>query len=157
MNKVLKMKNLSDSTGLALLIARVGVAALMLTHGIPKLGMLLAGDPIKFPSVWGMGAEFSLVLAVLAEVVGSVLILVGFATRLAAIPLILTMLVAVFIFHAADPFAVKEPALQYLLVYVVLLLTGSGKYSMDYLFRTKAVKSNLAKVEEQQTAFSISK
>ena len=47
------------------------------------------------------------------------------------------MLVAVMFIHAADPFTKKEPALQYLLVYIVLLITGSGKFSIDYLLQRK--------------------
>jgi putative oxidoreductase len=123
----------SRPVSLALLIARLGIAALMLTHGIPKLNMLLSGAPVQFPPVLGLSAQFSLGLAVFAEVLCSVLILVGFATRLAAIPLIITMLVAVFVIHGADPVAIKEPALKYLLVYLVLLFAGSGKYSIDQL------------------------
>src|SRR5688572_3409784 len=109
----------------------------MLSHGIPKFIMLVSGTPIQFPSVLGMSAGLSLGLTIFAEVLCSVLILAGFATRLAVLPLIITMLVAILFYHAADPFAKQEPALQYLLVYVVLLVTGSGKYSVDYLFQGK--------------------
>lgn len=125
------------STDFALLIARIGIAALMLTHGLPKMSMLFSGDPVQFPPVMGLGAKTSLGLAVFAEVICSVLILAGFATRLATIPLIITMLVAVFVIHETDPFKVKEPALYYLLVYLVLLLAGSGKFSVDYLLSSK--------------------
>src|SRR5690606_8432778 len=118
-----------------LLIARVVIALLMLVHGLPKLGMLFSGDPVAFPGVMGMSPEFSLLLAVFAEVACSFLILIGLGTRLAVIPLIITMLVAVFIAHAGDPFAKQEMGLHYLLVYVMLLITGSGKYSLDkYVF-----------------------
>ncbi|MGH2648054.1 MAG: hypothetical protein ACRDE8_10825, partial [Ginsengibacter sp.] len=48
-------------------------------------------------------------------------------------PLIITMLVAVLLIHADDPFKIQEAALQYLLVYLVLLFAGSGKYSLDHL------------------------
>ena len=126
---------------MALLIARVGIAALMLTHGIPKLGMLLSGEPVQFLPFMGLSAKFSLGLAVFAEVICSVFLLVGFATRLALIPLIITMLVAVFVVHAADPFSSKEPGFQYLLVYIVLLIMGGGKYSVDYLLQPKAVRA----------------
>ena len=89
----------------------------------------------------GMSAELSLGLAVFAEVFCSLFLLIGFATRLAVIPLIIIMLVAVLFIHSADPFAVKEPAFHYLLVYVVLLFTGSSKYSIDYLFQRKQVNA----------------
>ena len=108
--------NKGTTTDIALIIARISIAALMLTHGIPKLVMLFSGAPVQFPQVLGMSAEFSLALAVFAEVFCSILLLAGFATRLAVIPLAITMLVAVFLIHAADPLSVKEPALHYLLV-----------------------------------------
>lgn len=141
MNKLFSITNTSGTINLALLIARVGIAALMLTHGIPKLGMLLSGEPVQFLPFMGLSAKFSLGLAVFAEVICSVFLLVGFATRLAVIPLIITMLVAVFVVHAADPFSSKEPGFQYLLVYIVLLIMGGGKYSVDYLLQPKAVRA----------------
>ena|SRR5688500_15673666 len=152
MKKILSVNNTANATNIGLLIARTGIAALMLTHGIPKLGMLLSGDFAKFPSVMGMSAELSLTLTVLAEVFCSIFILAGFATRLAVIPLIITMLIAVLVIHAADPITVKEPALHYLLVYVVLLFTGSGKYSMDNLLQSKkAINRNESSEVEDPT------
>ena len=78
-------------------------------------------------------------MAVFAEVFCSILILVGFATRLATVPLIITMLVAVLSIHAADPFVKKEMAMHFLLAYAVLLVTGSGKYSVDQLLQRRQV------------------
>jgi putative oxidoreductase len=92
---------------------------------------LLSGGTVQFPPVLGLGAEASLALAVFAELFCSVLLLLGLATRLAVIPLICTMLVAVLFIHGADPFSAREPALHYLLVYAVLLIAGGGRYSLD--------------------------
>lgn len=137
MKRIINVNKASGTIDIALLIARSGIAVLMLTHGIPKMMMLLSGAPIQFPGLLGMSPELSLSLAVFAEVVCSILLLAGFATRLAVVPLITTMLVAALFIHAADPFAKQEPSLQYLLVYVILLLAGSGKYSIDYLLQGK--------------------
>src|SRR6476661_887978 len=130
MKRILNVNQTNRATAMGLLIARLGIAALMLTHGIPKMLMLFSGGPVQFPPVMGMSAEVSLGLTVFAEVFCSILLLAGFATRLAVVPLIITMLVAVLFIHAADPIGVKEPALHYLLVYAVLLFAGSGKYSV---------------------------
>jgi putative oxidoreductase len=116
-----------------LLVLRLLIAAFMLTHGFGKLESLLAGGELKFPDPLGVGVGLSLFLAVFAEFFCSILVGIGLATRLAAIPLIVTMLVAAFIQHADDPFGKKEFALLYLLVYVTLLITGGGKYSIDGL------------------------
>jgi len=140
MKKIFRINESSNATDIGLLIARIGIAAVMLTHGIPKLMMFFSGEPVQFPAVMGMSAEWSLGLTIFSEVLCSVFLLVGFATRLAVIPLIITMLVAVLIVHLSDPFSMKEPALHYLLVYVILLFAGSGKYSMDNLLQAKSVK-----------------
>lgn len=153
MRKILNVNDYSTATSIALLAARTGVGALMLTHGIPKLVMLFSGAPVQFPPVFGMSAEFSLALTVFAEVFCSILIIAGFATRLASIPLIMTMLVAVFIIHAADPVAIKEPALQYLLVYIVLLVAGSGKYSVDFLLKKKGAVLDFSGEKTGQPAY----
>lgn len=126
---------------LAVLITRITAAALMLSHGLPKLGMLFSGNAGQFPAVLGMSSEISLVLTVFAEVVCSVFILFGLGTRLAVVPLIITMLVAVLYIHAADPFAKQEPGIQYLILYVILFITGSGKYSLDYLLQHRKQSS----------------
>jgi putative oxidoreductase len=137
MKKIINVNNATTATDVALLVARIGISVLMLTHGLPKLAKLFSDGPVQFLPFMGMSPAVSLALAVFAEVFCSLFILFGFATRLAAIPLAITMLVAVFMVHAADPFSVKEPALQYLLVYVVLLFAGSGKYSVDYMLQGK--------------------
>lgn len=121
----------------AILITRITAAALMLSHGLPKLGMLFSGNGNQFPAVLGMSGELSLTLTVFAEVICSVFILFGLGTRLAVIPLIITMLVAVLYIHSADPFAKQEPGIQYLILYVILFITGSGKYSIDYLLHRR--------------------
>ncbi len=140
---------------IALLIARVGIAALMLTHGIPKLLMLFSESPIQFPPVFGMSAEFSLVLTVLAEVFGSIFLLAGLFTRLAVIPLIGTMLVAALLIHSADPLSAKEPALLYLTTYLVLLFAGAGKYSVDYLLQKRVVAGKPARKEMEDPTVAI--
>ena len=125
---------------MAILLARLGIGLLMLTHGLPKLSMLIAGSADQFPAVFGMSAELSLGMAVVSEIICSLFLIFGFATRLAVIPLMITMLVAAFVFHANDPFSKQEPALLYLLGYCVLLMSGSGRYSVDYyLYRHTAV------------------
>jgi putative oxidoreductase len=155
MKKILSVNENSNGVDLALLTARVGIAGLMLTHGVPKLFMFLSGGQIQFPPVMGMSPELSLGLTVFAEVFCSVFILAGFATRLAVVPLIITMLVAVLFIHSADPFAKQEPALQYLLVYLVLLFAGSGKYSIDHLLQRNKTKTINAGVKTGRSTFAI--
>ena len=120
-----------------LLLLRVVIGATMLTHGIPKFQMLLAEGEIMFPDPLGFGVTWALVLAVFAEVLCSVMLILGIASRWASIPLIITMSVAFFSVHARDPFAKKEMALIYLLVYLTILVFGSGRFSLGRLIRGK--------------------
>lgn len=115
-----------------LLILRIGVAVLMLTHGTPKLLMLFGSGEIQFADPFGLGQATTLLLAVFAEFLCSILVLIGLGTRLAVIPLMATMLTAIFIVHASDAFQIKELPIFYLLIYTVLLITGAGKYSLDF-------------------------
>ena len=70
-------------------------AGLMLTHGIPKLQRLLSGEEIKFADPYGLGPEVSFVLVIFAEFLCSILVALGLATRLAVIPLMITMATAI--------------------------------------------------------------
>lgn len=136
MDKIFKTNFEAQQVDVALLILRIGVAALMLTHGIPKLQMLFGGGETQFPGVFGLSPALSLGLTIFAEVLCSILIFIGLGTRLASLPLIITMLVAVFMIHASDPFAAKEMGLLYLLLYIPLLILGGGKYSLDKVLGT---------------------
>lgn len=137
MKKLFNIDPEPNNIDIALLVARIGVAGFMLTHGLPKLMMLFGEAPVQFPGIMGMSPEFALVLTVFAEVGCSIFILLGLGTRLAAVPLIFTMAVAVFYVHAADPFANQEMGLLYLLVYVTLLFLGSGRFSLDAVLLNK--------------------
>ena len=114
----------------SLLVLRIGVAALMLTHGWPKFAKVLAGN-FTFGDPIGIGSMPSLILAMVAEFVCSILILLGFQTRIAAIILMINMLVVTFFAHGTDPFGKKEMPLLYFLIYFTLYFVGPGKHSID--------------------------
>ena len=122
------MKN--NYTDLALLILRLGVGGFMLTHGIPKIDRLFE-SPIKFADPIGLGEPLSLILTLIGEVVCPILIIIGFKAKLAAIPSIITMAVAAFVVHRNDDIGTKEHALLFLIFFLVILLAGAGKYSVD--------------------------
>ena len=125
----------SQKVSIALLLLRITVGVLMLTHGMGKFNTLFSGEPIQFGDPIGVGAPASLALTVFSEVLCSIFLIFGFATRLAAIPLIITMFVAAFIVHINDGFALQELSLFYGMMYIVLAIAGPGKFSVDaYLF-----------------------
>ena len=116
---------------LGLLAVRLLAGGMMLTHGIPKIDRLFGEGPVKFADPLGLGPEISLVLVIFAEVACSILVMVGFKTRLATIPLLITMLVAAFYIHGADPFGEKELPLLFFTLFVSLLVSGPGNYAVD--------------------------
>lgn len=129
MKPLLRIAPIHTDLGLLLLRLFTGLTMLF-SHGWRKM-MNYQDISDSFPSVLGMGPELSLSMAVFAEVFCAALLALGLFTRLALVPLIITMLVAVFIIHADDPFNKQEFGLLYLLPYITLFLTGPGKYSLD--------------------------
>lgn len=119
-----------------LVVVRMGVGMLMLTHGFPKFVRLLEGN-LNFGDPIGLGSTPSFLLVVFSEVFCSLLLILGLGTRLATIPLIISSFVAAFVAHADDPFGKKEMLILYILVYFTLLVMGSGKYSLDALINPK--------------------
>jgi putative oxidoreductase len=130
LKKFLKPIKLPASADLGVLILRVGISALMITHGYDKLTHFLTGDH-SFPDPIGLGPELSYILTIFAEFVCSILIILGLFTRLALIPLLINMFVIVLIIHAEDSFDKKEHAISFLVTYLTLLLTGPGRFSVD--------------------------
>lgn len=123
------MKN-SPLKAIGLAFFRISMSMMMLTHGLPKFQKLIAGN-FEFGDPIGIGATPSLFLAVIGEFICPILVIVGYKTRLASIPVIITMLVAAFIAHSDDPFSSKEKALLYLVSFVTIALLGPGKFSID--------------------------
>lgn len=119
-----------------LLVLRLALGGFMLVHGLQKV-MNFAALSEAFPDPIGMGSQLSLILAIGAEVGCSVLVILGLLTRLAAAPLAFTMVVALFIVHGADPWKIKELAAVFLAMYVVLLITGPGQFSVDAMISRK--------------------
>jgi len=123
---------------LAILSLRLAAGGVMfLSHGLPKLQkytQLSAG----FPDPLGIGNSASLILTLFAEVFCALCIFLGVKTKWASIPLLITMLVAIFIVHGADPWQKKELAAMYGFIYLALIGLGSGNYSVDKIFLKKS-------------------
>lgn len=125
-----------NSMSIVSLILRLVAGGAMLSHGIPKL-MAFSELSQSFPDPLGIGSLISLLMALGAEVGCSLLLILGLFTRLALFPLSFTMMMAFFIIHGNDPFAVKELALMYMTIYVAIFAIGAGRYSIDKLIFKK--------------------
>ncbi|MDG2503806.1 MAG: DoxX family protein, partial [Flavobacteriaceae bacterium] len=78
-----------------------------------------------------IGPTASLILCTLAEFIAPLLLIVGWKTRWFALLASINMLVAFIIAHDGDPFAKKEKAFLYLIVFIFFYFSGAGKYSLD--------------------------
>lgn len=118
------------SYSVLVLVLRVLFGILFLTHGYAKL-MAHATMSDLFADPFGVGSIISFWMVVFAEVVCSFALIFGILQRVVLIPMIITMCTAFFWVHGGDVFAAKELSFVYLIVFVILYITGPGKYSFD--------------------------
>lgn len=123
------------STDIGFLLLRVFAGLSMaFAHGIRKVppsdGFIKGVDKMGFPL-----PEFFAWSAGLAELIGALLIVLGLFSRPAAFFLSITMLVAALIRHAEDGFGSQEKALLYAFVFILIMLAGPGRFSLDERFR----------------------
>jgi putative oxidoreductase len=135
-----------------LLVLRFAGLGLAIFHGWGKLSGLLAGTSRFAEGVAAMGFPMPVVFAwaaALSEVVGGLLVFLGFGTRIAAAFCAITVAVAAFGRHHAHHYLLgklglmtitpeqekawgnPELALVYMLAFVTLALAGAGRLSLD--------------------------
>jgi len=124
-----------NTSNLALFVLRIGFGALMITHGWAKL-MKFEKLQETFMDFMGLGSTISLSLVIFSEFFCSILLIIGFLTRWATIPLIVTAIV-ISSAHQWDFFGESELGSAYLLAYFAILLLGPGKYSLDHFLVLK--------------------
>lgn len=130
MKKLVSTKYSAGAFSTAMLVLRLGMGILMLMHGYDKLVHFSTYEP-KFMNFLGLGKTISLALVIFAEFFCSLFLILGLLTRLASIPLIIATCVMIFKAHHGEIFGDGEHAALYLTGYIVLLLVGPGKASVD--------------------------
>jgi putative oxidoreductase len=139
----------SDLTHMALLVARLWFGLTMLfNHGFDKLAHF--NDIVgTFPDPLRLGQEASLIMVILAEVVGALLLTVGLMTRVAAAVLVIDMFVAFLMVHKTEMNgqAGGELVFLYLAGFVMLLIAGGGLFSLDTLAFNKSGRSRIQEKE----------
>ena len=119
---------------IVLLLIRIVFAGSMLYgHGLSKFYRLIEGN-LSFANPIGIGEAPTLVLAVFSEFLAPLFILIGYKTKIFSFFPAATMFVAAFIVHLSDPFARKEKAILFLIGFIVIMMMGPGKYSIDRKF-----------------------
>lgn len=117
----------------ALLLRLIFCGLLMYNHAFVKM-TLFSESPESFTDPLGLGGKVSYYLVLFAETVCAGLVLMGLFTRVALVPLLATMSVAVFNVHWSNPWTDKELPLLYLAVYAAIFLVGPGRFSFDAFF-----------------------
>lgn len=125
---------------LFLLLARLVLAygfyepAMMKWNNIGNVAAWFGSLGIPFPTL-------NAYMAATTELLGVVLIAIGFLTRLISIPLIIIMIVAIFTVHLGNGFSAGdngfEIPLYYLLFLGIFLSHGAGKFSVDNIIFKK--------------------
>ncbi|HZH95842.1 MAG TPA: DoxX family protein, partial [Flavisolibacter sp.] len=110
MKKLFNIRTSDSALSIAAFILRVGAGTLMLvSHGLDKL-MHFADKAGKFADPFGIGSTTSLSLTVFAEFFCAAFIILGLFTRLAAVPLVIAMSVALIYAHKGQFFGDGEKA-----------------------------------------------
>lgn len=115
---------------ISMLIIRVVMGVLLMSHGYQKLVHFSEMED-NFFNFMGIGTTNSLMLTIFAEFFCALFIIIGLFTRLISIPLVINMSVIVFKVHQMDFFGTAEKGMLFLAGFLILLLCGPGKISID--------------------------
>ncbi|WP_336712042.1 DoxX family protein [Arthrobacter sp. USHLN218] len=136
---------------LALAILRVVLGYIFVMHGWQKYNDIgIAGMQAGFGQMGVPNAEVFAVLVIILELVGGVLLIIGFLSRPIAALLAVEMVGAWVLVHAPNGFFVSENGYELVLILaaaaLTIVLAGPGRFSLDYaLFgRRKSKLSALA-------------
>lgn len=132
-----KAPSAAASTGL--LILRVVVGAIFAAHGAQKIfDFTIAGTIGSFAGMGVPFAEIAAPLVAFLELVGGILLILGFLTRPVGILLTIDMAVALVLVHLPAGLWVGDGGYEFVAVLGVaalaLALTGAGRYSIDGAF-----------------------
>lgn len=126
--------NESKSQALGLLFLRVsGALFLLWVHGLPKLlhyseQLTLIEDPFH------LGANLTLLLAIFAEVLCPLLIIAGVLVRLACLPILAVLLIAMLVVHPQWSLLEGQFGWLLLIIFTSVLIAGPGRLVLSQRF-----------------------
>lgn len=129
---------------LLILALRIFFGVLFFVHGLDKMINFSALSE-TFPSVLGFGSYMSLMLSVFCEFCCSLFLIAGLLERIILLPMIISMGVAFFVIHDSM-MPEGELSLIYLVIFIILFVTGPGRYSLDYMIDMKFQKEKKVKL-----------
>lgn len=134
MKKLVSISYSEWAFNLSMLILRVGAGALIIPHGYNKL-VHFAELRTKFMNFLGLGSSLSLSLIIFAEFFCAMFLIIGLFSRAVVIPLVIGMAVALFKASGGDVFGNGEKPALFLICFLVILLCGPGKASVDAMIK----------------------
>jgi putative oxidoreductase len=132
MKRLFSTRYSENGMSFALLILRIAAGGLIMTHGYSKL-ISFASRSSTFSDPYHIGHSTSMALVIFAEFFCGALIVMGLLTRLAAVPLIITMATVVFSVNHGKLTGNGELPVLFLACFITLLFAGPGKVSIDRL------------------------
>ena len=131
MKKLFSTRVSETTLALALFILRVGAGSLMMISiGYDKL-QNYASKSAGFKPFFGLSGKTEFTMLVFAEFFCACLVLLGLFTRLACIPLVIAMTVALVKAHKSQVFGEGEHATLFIIGFLTVLILGPGKISVD--------------------------
>ena len=114
-----------------LLFLRLAASFMLLhVHGWPKIANYTA-ELTRIEDPFGFGPHFSLLAAIAAEVICPLLIAAGWFTRLACLPVLAVLLVAMLLVHPHWSIAEGQFGWLLLIAFTTIVLCGPGAWSVD--------------------------
>lgn len=139
---------------IALLLGRLVLGAVLIAHGLQKLGNGIGGVAQGFG---GMGVPVptgSALVAIVVELGGGLLLVAGAATTTAGLAAVAMMLGAWFFAHLTPVVFVSDGGWELVGVIaagaLLLAATGPGRYSVDHLLAHRAVRRTPERVGAHQ-------
>ncbi|MCQ5471126.1 DoxX family protein [Pantoea brenneri] len=106
-----------------------GSLLLLHVHGLPKI-LHFSEELTRIEDPFGLDPMMSLLPAILAEVVCPIFIILGWGTRLACLPIIAVLLVAMLVVHPGWSIAEGQFGWLLLIIFTTLALTGPGGWRL---------------------------
>lgn len=152
MNKLLSQL-FAENTSLSPLALRLGAGVIFAGYGAQKLFGWFGGYGLEGTGQWmaSIGLEPGFLMALAAgstEFLGGLALILGLATRPAALVLAFTMLIAIVTVHLPNGLFMANNGyafgLSLLVISLSVMISGAGKFSLDNLIADRLTKQQVS-------------
>lgn len=125
----------------ALLLARIGIGAIFLVHGRQKFAAGLDSTAAAFQSMGVPAASLTAPAVAVLEVIGGIALILGAALPIFGSLLVLDMIGAFVLVHAAHGFSVAKGGYEFVLALaagtLAVAFSGGGALALDNLWQRR--------------------